>query len=76
MCLFISQHLAIQLRKDKGIYNVISWKSKEVFSSTLYMLQNAILNNIKPFGYEMRIEFDNESLVLEQNNSETKILNA
>ena len=66
----------LQLQRSKSIHNVIIWKTKEVFSSALCMLHTATLNSVKPLGYKMRIEFDNESLVVEQNNYAIKIVNA
>ena len=35
-----------------------------------------ILDSIKLFGYNMEIKFDKDSLVAEQNNYTTKIVNA
>ena len=48
---------------------------KEVFSSALSMLHTSISNSVKLFGYKMRTEFDNESLVVEQNNYATITVN-
>ena len=58
----------LNLKEEKSTDYVIGWKSKEVDTTKLKPLYIAFLHGIKPFGYEMRIKFDKNPLVLEQNN--------
>ena len=66
----------LELRKDKGIGYVLSWKSKGVCNSKLKQLYNAFLHNIKLSRYKVRIKFYKDPLAVKQNNHTTKIVNA
>ena len=55
ICLFINQHLMFELKEDKDIEYVVGWKSKWVSASKLTSLYTVLLNNIKLFGYKIRI---------------------
>ena len=65
----------LELKKDKGIDYVLSWKSKGVFNSKLKSLYTALLNSIKLSRYKMGIKFNTDPLAVEQNNYLTKIVN-
>ena len=51
-------------------------KTKDVFKSTPLLLQDALLPNIKYFGYNIVVQSNNTPLVVEQNTYVIKILNA
>ena len=55
----------LQLKKGTGI-DVISWKSKGVYSSTFFPEHTAFLHSIKLFGYKIKIKFDKNPLIAEQ----------
>ena len=57
----------LELKKDKGT-DVLSWKSKGVYTSKLNKLYTAFLHSIKPFGYKMGIKFDKDYSAVEENN--------
>ena len=65
----------LELKKDKGTYYVLSWKSKGVYTSKLKPLYSAFLHSIKLSGYKMGIKFDKDPSAVEQNNYLTKIAN-
>ena len=65
----------LQLKKDKDIDYVISWKSKRGNKSILSPQHTVFLHVIRLFGYKMGTIFDNDPLVVEQNNYATKIVN-
>ena len=65
----------IELKKDKDIDYVFSWKSKGVYNSKLKPLYTAFLHSIKLSEYKMGIEFDKDHLAAGQNNYLTKIVN-
>ena len=65
----------LELKKDKVIDYVFSWKSKGVYNPKLKPLYNTFLHSVKHFGYKMGIKFDKDSLAVEQNNYLTKIVN-
>ena len=65
----------LELKKDKGIDYVLSWKSKRVFNSKLKPLYTAFLNSLKLSGYKMGIYFDKDPLAVEQINYASKIVN-
>ena len=44
-----------ELKEDKDIEYVVGWKSKWVSASKLTSLYTVLLNNIKLFGYKIRI---------------------
>ena len=54
---------------------VITWKSKEAYTSKLKLFYATFLNSIHLFGYRMGIKFDKDPLPVEQNNYLTKIVN-
>ena len=67
----------LELKKDKGINYVLSWKSKGEYNSKLKPLYTAFLHSIKLSGYKMGIKFDKDPLAVEQNdylNKATKCL--
>ena len=66
---------ALQLKKDKDIDYVISWKSKQENKSILSPQHTVFLHVTRLFGYKMGMIFDNDPLVVEQNNYATKIVN-
>ena len=66
----------LELKKGKGTDYVLSWKSKEVYTSKLKQLYTAFLHSMKLSGYKVRKKFDRDSLSIEQSNYATKILNA
>ena len=84
LCKYLSLIMALKMfsyqpmysyKKNKGVDYAISWKSQVVSSSTLLPLHTAFLHSIKLFGYNMKIKFDKEPLVVEQNHYTTKIVN-
>ena len=62
----------LELKKDKGTYYILSWKSNGVYNSKLKPLYTAFVNSIKLSGYRMRIKFEKEPLVIENKNSDKK----
>ena len=73
--LFINQLDMLELKKDKVIDYVFSWKSKGVYNPKLKPLYTTFLHSVKLFGYKMGIKFDKDSLAVEQSNYLTKIVN-
>ena len=63
----------LELKKDRGIDYVFSWKSKGIYTSKLKPFCTAYLRSIKVAGYKVRKVFDKDPLAVEQNNYETKI---
>ena len=61
---------------DKGIEYITGWQSKVLFEWKLLPLHGAFMCNIKQFGYEIGLQFNNAPLVIDQNSFTTKILNA
>ena len=47
----------LQLKKDKGVNYILSWKPKAEYSSTLFPQHTAFLHSIKPFGYKIGVKF-------------------
>ena len=66
----------LELKKDKGIDYVISWKSKRLCCSKFRPLHTAFLRNMNFSGYRMGIKFDENPLAVEQKNYPTKVANA
>lgn len=68
MVMFVCQPTfsTLDLKDDKGTDYIIAWKSKELFKFRLRLLYNAFLPNIKPFGWKIRMQFNNTVLVIEQ----------
>ena len=64
-----------EIKIDKGIDYVLSWKSNGVYNSKLKPLYTDFLHSIKLTGYKMGIKFDKGSLAVEQNNYLIKIVN-
>ena len=60
--------------KNMSAEYVISWKSKAVYNSKPITLNSSFLLNIKYF-FIKGLQFNNTSLVIEQNNYTRKILN-
>ena len=65
----------LELKKDKSTKHVIGWKSKGLVKSKILPLHDTFLPNIKYFGLKTGIQFNTTTLVLEQNNYTTKIVN-
>ena len=65
----------LELRKDKGTDYLIGWKSKEVYTSKITSLYTVFLHNTKFSVYKIRVQFNNNVLVIEQNNFAAKIVN-
>ena len=64
----------LEMKKDKGIDYVLSWKSNGVYNSKLKPLYTAFLHSIKLSGYKMGIKFDKDPLAIEENNYASKIV--
>ena len=61
----------LALKKDKGswlFFYVLSWKSKEVYTSKLKQLYSGFLQSIKLSWFKIRKKFDNDPLAVEQKN--------
>ena len=56
----------LELKKEKGTDYFLSWKSNGIYISKFKPFHNALLHRIKLFGYRMGIEFDKDSLAVEQ----------
>ena len=65
----------LELKKDKGTYYVLSWKSKGTYNSKLKPFYTAFLYSINVSGYWMGIKFDKDPLAVEQHNYLTKVVN-
>ena len=63
-------------KADNGTDHVLSWDSKGLYNSKFKPLFTAFLHSINLSGYNVRIKFDGDSLVVEQNNYPTMTLNA
>ena len=72
---FINNTCYVRIKKRKGIYYILSWKSNGVYISNLKPLYNAFLHSIKLSGYKMGIKFDKDPLAVEESNYSTKIVN-
>ena len=70
MFLYQPKFSALQLRKDKGIDYVLSWKPKVFFCYILFFIWH------KTNRYKTGIKFDKDPLVVERNNYTAKIVNA
>ena len=66
----------LELKKDKSIDYVLSWKSKGVYTSELKPVYTAFLHSIKLCGYRMGIKCYKGPLAVEQSNQLSKIVNA
>ena len=64
----------LELKNDKGINYVFSWKSTGVYSSKLKALYTPFLHSINISGCKMQIKLDKNPLAVEQNNYMTNIL--
>ena len=56
----------LELKKDKGIDYILSWKSNGVYNSKLKSLYTAFLYSITHSGHKTRIKFDNDLLAVKQ----------
>ena len=65
----------LELKKEKGTYYVLSWKSSGVYNSKLKPLYTASVHSLKHFGCQMGLNFNEDPLDVEQNNYLTKISN-
>ena len=65
----------LEIKKDKDTDYDFSWKWKGVFNSKLKPLYTAFLHSIRLSEYRIWIRFDNDHLVLEENNYLSKIVN-
>ena len=77
ICLFINQPASdtLELKKDKEIDYVLNYKSKGVCTFKLKPLYTAFLHSIKLSRYGMGIKYGKDTLGVEQNNFENKIVN-
>ena len=66
----------LEWKIDKSTDYVIGCRSKGVYNSKLLALQEVISPIINYFTRKIEIQFNNTSLVVEQNNYATKIVNA
>ena len=66
----------LKLKPDKFNDYVTDWKSNGVHNSELVKLHEVCLPYIKYFWYKIGIQFNNTSLVIEENNYKTKIVSA
>ena len=57
----------LELKVDKGTEYVISWKSKDLNRFKVLSLHGAFLPSIKYFVHKIVIQFNNTTLVVEQN---------
>ena len=65
----------LKLKIDKGSEYILGQKSKALYNSKLIVLYNAFLPNENYFGKKIGIQFNNNSLVIEQINYTRKIVN-
>ena len=56
------------MKKDKGTYYVLSWKSEGVYNSKFKPLYTPFLHSSKFCEYIVGIKFDKDPLAVEQNN--------
>ena len=68
--------LYVRVKKDKSTEYIIGCKSKGLLAYKLFPLHCAFSPNIKYLGYKIRIQFNNNPLVVEQSNHKTKTVNA
>ena len=61
--------------KEDNIEYIIAWKSKGLFKSNLKPILNPLPPTIKQFRYKVAIPLVNNSLIVENNNYLTKIVN-
>ena len=66
----------LELKINKSTKYVTGCKFKGLFEQKFVPLNGTFISNVKQFGREMNIQFNNTSLVLDQNKIPTKILNA
>ena len=64
----------LELKKDKAVDYVLSWKSKGVCNCELKPLYTTYLHSRKLSEYKMETKFDKDPLAVEQNNYLTKIV--
>ena len=62
----------LQSQKNKGTDYILSWKSRGLYSFTLFPHCTHFLHSIKFFGDKIGIKVDKDHLVVEQNNCTTK----
>ena len=65
----------LKLKKDNGIYYVLSWKAEGVYNSKLRPLYTAFSHSVKLAKYKIGITSDKDPLPVQQNNYSSKILN-
>ena len=77
ICLFINQHVnTLELKKDKDTDYVLSWKSRQSYTSKVKPLYPAFFHGIELYGYKVGLIFDENPLAVEQHNYATKTVNA
>ena len=59
-----------ELKNDKFIKYIVSWKSNGLYNSKRIALHGAFLPNVKYLGNKIRMKFNSTLLVMEQNNKE------
>ena len=62
----------LELKIDKDTEYIIGWKSKGVCNSKFISLHGAFLPKVKFFGNKIGIQFNNASLVIEQNHYKSR----
>ena len=65
----------LEYKEKLGTEYITSWKLKGVYNTKLLPTKKDSLPNIKCFKYKIEIQFNNTSLVVEQNNYGSKIIN-
>ena len=75
--LLINQHLVstLDLKEGNDIGYIFAWISKRLFKSNLKHIFNPLSPRIKRFGYKAGMQFLHESLVVENKNHLTNIVN-
>ena len=66
----------LELKINKSTKYVTGWKFKVLFEQKFLPLNGTFISNVKQFGHEINMQFNNTSLVLDQNKIPTKIVNA
>ena len=64
----------LKLKKDNGIYYVLSWKAEGAYNSKLRPLYTAFSHSVKLAKYKIGMTSDKDPLPVQQNNYSSKIL--
>ena len=68
--------IVLELKVDKGTEYAINWKSKDLNKFKVLPLHGAFLTSIKYFEHKIVMQFNNTTLVAEQNIYVIKTLSA